>query len=200
MSAINQNRYDQIIRRVMDLQGPGSKVNDVLTELFPMVDVENVPGELLLLGGTAISHGGGTIVSIVTNAPTAQLFNPADSAALVTLTGVRVAFTATSTVRWGTSTAVRGAAIATEVFRDTRRVPPSRPIADVRQEQVVALAAGTNQTRLLANTPLHLEDPNGVAVLAPGSGFEIGSGTGVNTIFYSFYWRERTAEQSELNL
>ena len=65
---------------------------------------------------------------------------------------------------------------------------------------MAALAAGTNQSRVLANTVLFLEDENGVAVLAPGGGFEIGSAAGVNTLFYSFYWRERPAEPSELKL
>lgn len=200
MSAINQNRYDQLIRRVADLQGPGSKVNDVLTELFPMFDVENMPGELLLLAGTAIAHGGGTIVSAVATAPTAQLFNTVDSGHLITITGVRVAFTATSTVRWGVQPIARGTEVATEIFRDSRRKITSSPVGQVRQEAVAALAAGTNQTRVLANTTLFLEDENGIAVLAPGGGFEIGSAAGVNTLFYSFYWRERAAEPSELNL
>ena len=200
MSAINQNRYDQLLRRVANLQGPGSKVNDVLTELFPMFDVENMPGELLLLAGTRIAHGGGTIVSGAATAPTVQLFNPAESGHLVTITGVRVAFTATSTVRWGVQPIARGVVAATQIFRDSRRPLTASPVTQVRQEAVAALAAGTNQTRILANTPFLLEDENGVAVLAPGGGFEIGSGAGVNTIFYSFYWRERATEPSELKL
>ena len=39
MSQLQQSRYDQLLRRVGDLKGPGSKVNDVLHELFPMFDL-----------------------------------------------------------------------------------------------------------------------------------------------------------------
>ncbi len=44
---LQQNRYDQLIRRVGGIIGPGSKVVEALGELFPVIDVENVPGELL---------------------------------------------------------------------------------------------------------------------------------------------------------
>jgi len=57
VTELQQNRYDQLLRRVGDLKGPGSKVNDVLQELFPTIDVENVPGELLFLMGTHIGLG-----------------------------------------------------------------------------------------------------------------------------------------------
>lgn len=195
---VQQTRWDRIIRRVSSSIGPGSRVSETLSELFPVLDVERVPGELLLLGGTGICHGGGTILSIVGEGATAQLFNPAESNMLVTITGVHFAVAASGTIRWGTTIIQRGTVISTQVFRDMRRVLPELPVAQVSQDSAVALAEGTNQTRALGNTNFTLQDDNGVAVLAPGSGFEIGSAVPNIQIFYSFYWRERPAEESEL--
>jgi len=198
MTEIQQHRYDALVRRVGDLKGAGAKVSEILTELFPTIDVENVPGELLRLMSTFMGHGGGTITAAVAENATAQLFNPAGSGKLVTLTGVHFATDADGGVRWGVSNQVRGTAISTQIFRDTRDLAPHLPIAVVRQESAVALASGTNQTRTLTDDDLFLTDANGVAVLAPGTGFEIGTARTNTTINYSFYWRERLAEPSEL--
>jgi len=197
---VQQTRWDRIIRRVSGSIGPGSRVSETISELFPMIDVERVPGELLLLGGTAICHGGGTIIAMAGESPTAQLFNPAGSNMLVTLTKVYFSMVVTGIVRWGTNVIQRGTVISTQQFRDLRRRAPALPVAQVSQDSAVALATGTNQARLLSHTILPIEDQNGVAVLSPGSGFEIGTTTQAVQIFYSFYWRERPAEESELNL
>ena len=42
-------------------------------------------------------------------------------------------------------------------------------------------------------------DENGVCVLAPGTGLDIGIDDSGDTLSFSFYWRERVAEPSELN-
>ena len=197
---VQQTRWDRIIRRVSGSIGPGSRVSETLSELFPTLDVERVPGELLFLGGTKLSHGGGTITAIAGQAATASLFNPLDSNHLVTVTGIYFSNLLGGIVRWGPVVIQRGSVIATQTFRDTRALLPAQPVAQVSQLSAVALAPGTNQVRLLANTPLKIEDPNGVTVLAPGTGIEIGSDVLTNTIVYTFYWRERPAEESELSL
>ena len=199
MTDLQQSRYDQLLRRVGDLKGPGSKVNDVLSELFPTIDVENIPGELLALAGIDICFGGGTIVGAAGEAPRASLENPAESGKLVTLTRVYFSTVNTGIIRWGIRTVSLGGAIGTELFRDTRKILPQQPTAQVHQLSSVALANATNQVRILANTPLILNDENGIAVLAPGTNFEIGHGTNTATIVYGFNWRERIAEPSELN-
>ena len=197
---IQQTRYDRLIRRVTGIIGPGSKVSQVITELFPMIDLENVPIELLRLGGTRVSFGGGTVLGVAGEAARAQLFNPVKSGHLVVITSVFFAAAQSSIVRWGTNNIPLTTNLATQLFRDTRDVSPVRPIAEVRTQSSVALATGTNQTRLPAVTNFILQDPNGVIVLAPGTGFEIGSAVLNNKINFSFHWRERTAEPSELNV
>ena len=197
---IQQNRYDQILRRVAGIIGPGSKVSQVITELFPMINVEDLPAELLLLGGTQICFGGGFIAADVAEGPTGQLFNPAGSNALITVTSVFLATNQTTIIGWGVVPVERGARISTETFRDTRNAVPNRPVGQIRQDSAVAFADGTNQIRQLTNDSFTLHDPNGICVLAPGTGFEIGARS-VNTQFnFSIFWRERPALPSELNL
>jgi len=201
-SEIQQNRYDMLIRRVGGLIGPGSKVSEVISELFPVFDVENMPGELLRLSGTRLCVGGGTLAGVVAEAPTAVLENPAGSNVLLTLERVDISPNVTTTMRWGMLNGFRATAVAigTEIFRDVREFTPDQPTANVRQISEVPFASGINQTRLLANTNLTLDTPNSVCVLPPGTSFEIGVGGNNVGIFYTFWWRERVAEQSELNL
>jgi len=197
---VQQTRWDRIVRRVSGSIGPGSRVGETLPELFPVLDVERVPGELLVLGGTGVANGGGTLQASAAERVTAQLFNPLDSNVLITLTKVYAAFVIGGSLRWGTSIVDRGGAISTQVFRDTRRILPATPVGVIGQTSAVAGATGTNQCRVLPDVPFLLEDENGIAVLAPGGGFDIGTNTIIDTIFYSFYWRERPAEESELSL
>ncbi len=200
MSEIQQGRYDALLRRVADLKGPGSKVNDVLEELFPTLDVENVPSELLRLMGTKVAFAGGTNAALAGQAGKAQVFNPAGSSKLITITSAHFACNAVVVVRWGLSAVSFGAQVATEVFRDTRDLSPAAPTGQFHQTNAVALASATNQARVLANTDLQIIDENDVCVLAPGTGFEWGAGTNNADTWFAVSWRERVAEPSELNL
>jgi len=197
---VQQTRWDRIIRRVSGSIGPGSRVSETISELFPVLDVERVPGELLILGGTNICSGGGLANPAVGESATVQLFNPADSGHLVTLTGLYSAHSSTTDFRWGTTATQRGTPIATETFRDTRSLAPAAPVAQVSVDSAVALADGTNQCRVLASTPFQMHEPNGIAVLAPGTGFEFGNVTTNINLTFAFYWRERPVEESELSL
>jgi len=199
MSTLQQSRYDRLMRRVGDLKGPGSKVNDVLEELFPTLDVENVPGELLWLMGTRLCHGGGTVAGVALQHSRAQLFNPPGSAKLMTITSVHFAHESTGIVRWGAAPTPLGVEAGTEVFRDTRELPPTAPTGQIQIISTVSLGTGTNQSRLLADTDFLLEDQNGIAVLSPATGWEISTAVPESDINFGILWRERIAEPSELN-
>lgn len=197
---IQQNRYDALLRRVGNLKGAGSKVSEVLAELFPMFDVENLPAELYILGGTDVCFGGTTITAAVAESGGIQLFNPAGSTKILTVTSVIVSMTANDTIRWGTTAIPLTAAVSTQRFRDTRRGITALPTGQIRQASAAALIGNSGRMRLLAHTPYALEDQNAAAVLAPGTGLDIGQ-TNTNTPFFvTFYWRERTTEPSEVNL
>lgn len=197
---IQTTRYDQLIRRVAGIIGPGSKVAEVITELFPMIDVENVPGELLRLSGTFIAFGGASITGAAGQSGRVQLFNPLQSGNIVTVSHVDIAVDTTQTVRYGVGTIALTTGVATQVHRDTRTPVTQRPVGEIRRQSSVALAPATGQIPLLANTPWRLEDPNSIAVLLPGSGFEVGASVNVTQVFVTFFWRERAAQESELSV
>jgi len=196
---IQQNRYDRLLRRVAGIIGPGSKVSEVLAELFPMIDVENVPSELLILMGTNTAFGGGSIQGAAGENPKLGLFNPAGSNTIITITDVYMnQSTTNATVRWGLNVNQLANQITTQQFTDTRRAIANLPVGQVGTESAVAFAPGTGQLRLDADQLLHLEGKNDVAMLRPGMGFVIGTAFLTSTQFTTFYWRERTMEASEV--
>jgi len=199
MTQLQQSRYDQLLRRVGDLKGPGSMVNDVLQELFPVIDVERVPGELLALSGTSLCLGSASVTGDALERPHIQLFNPVGSGKLVTVSRVIITCQEVLVIRWAIVSVALTTGIGTEVFRDSRINGTSRPTAQMRTDSLVAITDANGQFRLLANTPAYLEDKNSVAVLSPGFGLEVGTDTIASVLQTSFEWRERVAEPSELS-
>jgi len=195
---INQNRWDQLVRRVAGLIGPGSKVNNTIGDLFPMLDVENLPGELYLLAGTRLGYGG--VLQVAAGGETAriQLFNPADSGMIITCTSVIISNLTTVVIRLVNRNVAESTNDLGVQLRDTRIDVGTRPTGQVRSASDVTVLAGTGEFRSLLNTPHTLSDPNGVMVLAPGTGLTVTSpNTGIQ-LSVMFFWRERAAEASEL--
>ena len=199
MSEIQQGRYDALLRRVADLKGPGSKVNDVLEELFPMFDVENLPAELYRLANIDLCMGGAFIGNVVAEAGRGQIFNPIGSGKIITVTQAATSRLTNGIIRWGRQDTPHTTHFQTQIFRDTRHPLANLPTGQIRGQTSVALANANGQIRNLASDPFVLKDENGLAVLTEGTGFEIGSEVlNVDVSFY-FYWRERVAESSEIN-
>lgn len=197
MTELQQGRYDQLLRRVGDLKGPGSKVNDVLQELFPTMDVENVPGELLFLMGTRIGWASGSKSPTAGKRAGIQLFNPAGSGQLVTVSSVILNSGAASAITYG----IVSVALATNTgiprHRDGRVGVGPSGVAELRTSpDAVALLSG--QIRLASSVSFTLRDGNSVCVLSPGTGVSFIGSTDVATTV-NFFYRERIAEPSELN-
>lgn len=199
-SEIQQNRYDRLIRRVAGIIGPGSKVSEVITELFPMIDLENTPNELMILQGTLLGWGGNNLLGSAGNRSTGQLFNPPGSGNLVTITHVIAVSNIDDTLRFQLTTQEMPLAVSVEQQRDTRVAVGERTIAQVRQRLDPTGIGVTLGIPVLANTPLHIQDPKGVWVLGPGSGLLVGTGVNNTNLSFSFFWRERPAEPSELRV
>jgi len=197
---LQQTRYDQIIRRVGGIIGPGSKVSEALSELFPVIDVERVPGELLLLGQTYLCLGAANLSAGVGDTARVQIFNPVASGRLITVSSAFASSTAGQTIRFATSITALTTGVGTEVFRDRRLSAVGGPSGQIRTDATVALTDAHGQYRTLANVGFLLNDENGVAVLPPGSGFEFGCGSTNTALFATFNWRERVALESELLL
>jgi len=196
---IQQTRYDQVVRRVGGIIGPGSKVGGVIPELFPMIDVEEPPTELLILGGTHAAFAGGTNAAVAGQAGRFSVFNPAGSGALITVTSFAFSSSSALTLRYGIVN-IALPAVSTQLFVDTRRGITPRPLGQFGQTNSIALAPATGQLRIFSNVPHGLQSDKGIFVLGPGTGLEVG-GSGFNAVTHcTFHWRERAALESELNL
>lgn len=199
MTDLQQSRYDQLLRRVGDLKGSGSKVNDVLSELFPTIDVENVPGELLLLMATQLCIGAAQVTAAAGERPRIQLFNPVGSGKIIAVSSCIFSNTATATMAYAVTNNALTTGVGTETFRDGRLGQAARPSGQIRTDSTIAITDSNGLVRLLASVSWSLEDINTPAVLAPGNGFEVGSQGTQDTILVTFNWRERVAEPSEIN-
>lgn len=199
MTELQQNRYDQLLRRVGDLKGGGSKVSEVLTELFPVIDVENVPGELLALTRTTLGVGSSEDTAGAGEVMKVQLFNPVGSGMLITCTSIFVACTITENIRIGVTFPKLADGIGTETRRDTRAGITARTVGQIRKESTAGVSDANMLVAVIADQGVHLLDANGLFVIAPGTGITVGNATAQKRLIVSFMWRERIAEPSELN-
>lgn len=196
---VQQTRWDQLIRRSSGSIGTGSRVGETLSELFPTLDVENVPVELLLLSGWRLGMSTVNMLATASNLNHIQLFNPADSGHLVVPThvllhngGIRQFIEWTFTVLPATDFT------ANVLFRDTRLIGLGAPVTQLRSVAQPGGIASVWQTVIEANESYTLENLDGLCVLAPGTGMTWAN-TVVNTQFVAtFLFRERVALESEL--
>jgi len=198
MGAIQQTRYDELLRRTTGQYGGGSKVGEALEDLFPTIDVENVPIELLratkwILGSAGLGRtpGAGLRARIA-------LFNPVGSGQLVVLEKAYVVLSVAGQFDFGpiftglTTVSLQGAE------RDLREGAITPTVARI-QHQDNAAASAFGLFQIPANNSFGIDVPKGIAVLAPGTGFQVAA-FGVDvTMRCAFYWRERVALPEELN-
>jgi len=192
-------RYDNLVRRLGGLLGPGSKVTETLSELFPVIETENLPAELLFLGGWITGMGTAIQASTAGETSRLQVFNPAGTGKIAVLTDVHIhSVTAGITeVDWQINS-TPFASIFTGTSRDSHvTVPFGTALA------TGVLATGNTPTAgnffMPSQQTFHFHIDNGIAVLAPGSGVEFGTALDAKALAATFFWRERVALPSELN-
>lgn len=197
---IQQNRYDQLLRRVGGLIGPGAKVNEVLAELFPVLEVENTTPELLALSGWRLAWSGRETLPDVGNPSSTQLFNPVDSGVIAAVTQVMVEVDGNLLLTGGINTTPLGGTPVRGVFRDSRYGGDRETtlFTDSINGLAVGIAGGWNQ-RVLNEILVTIRDDNGLVVLAPGSGLVFQPSGNNRRLTIAWFWRERPAEPSELN-
>ncbi len=190
-------RYDGLIRRVGGLLGGGSKVTETLSELFPMMDVENLPAELLLLAGWHTHFTTQTVTQTVGQTSRAQLQNPANSGRIVVVTDCWI-FAAPSIIAY-TTTNVLFANTFSGVPRDTRDgvvVNSAARVALLQTGNTTRRGELNAESNVIAH---HFAHENSLAVLGPGTAWEYGTVSDNIFMDVTFFWREREALTSELN-
>lgn len=173
-------------------------VNDALTELFPVINVENLPGELYFLSGTKLAHGGAVQTGAGGQFAQINLVNPVGSGHLITITSVAFSNAVASNMLFAAGPEVVNTDAGTATFRDTR-TGVLGAVGRVDQASAVAAVPAILPLRILGNNTYRLDDRNGLAVLSPGNMYQVGTEVAAQTIRVAFWWRERPAEQSELN-
>ena len=198
MTQLQQNRYDQLLRRIGDLKGPGSKVNEVLEELFPILDVENAPPELLALSGWRTAWQSTERLSAAGEFSKSQLVNPAGSGILVACTRIDLLVDPVSVVQLEIDTTLFSGAVS-GLFRDSRFGVPRATAAQVASESSVVAVGGGLRLLLQQDENFSIRDDNGIVVLTPGTVLNVGSTSAAIKLLVNYFWRERIAEPSEIN-
>jgi len=194
---VQQTRWDRIVRRVTGSVGPGSRVSETISEVMPVIDLEAVPAELLLLGGTQLAWGQTLFGPVVAAFPYGQVLNPTDSGNIITITSVRIFSDTSQQLNIALTTEVM-VTPDSQAIRDSRRGVAGIPVGQCRGKTDAAAPVFATRQRVVADTPLVWTDPNDLAVLSPGFAMQI-AGTTLNTeLALTWMWRERPAEESEL--
>jgi len=200
MTEIQQNRWDRLIRRAANVVGGGSQVNDTLNELFPVLDVENVPGELLALMGMTLGACSSSLSASAGNFNHHQLFNPANSGNLIVLTQVMFANTSGGgTIRVSNALAALTTLAGNERRRDTRRGINAELVGQNRTAQDAVGGGLDMRIRIQQDVMQFLRDDNGLTVLFPGTGTTVSTESMNNGSQVTFLWRERPFEPAEIN-
>jgi len=197
VTEIQQNRWDRLIRRVAGIVGGGSQVNDTLNELFPTIDVENVPGELLALANTRLGWVSGRLAASIAEFNHHQIFNPVGSGTLIAITQVATNSGITTNFRFSNAIAELVTLAGNERPRDTRRGINASVTAQHRTDQSAVSGGLDFRVRQLANTTTVIKDQNAVAILFPGTGLTVTCETVNIESTVAFMWRERAFEPSE---
>ncbi len=190
-------RYDQLVRRVGALYGGGSKVTEVLAELFPVLEVENTTPELLALTGWRTAWQSTSRTSTIGNDSTSQLFNPVNSGFLIAVTQLLIRTDANNSVDIEMQNTALAAAVP-GLYRDGRFGVPRNTVGVVSSLDGGVTGGGLRML-LLAGVTFSLRDDNGLVVLSPGTGINIGTVVQNTTLSVNYFWRERLAQPSEIN-
>lgn len=198
MTELQQNRYDQLLRRVGDLKGPGSKVNNVLADVFPTIDVENIPLELRLLSGSRVCMGTISVAGAVSNFAQAILRMNAGTGMIARVIGVAGGPETDQVLAIG-PTQNSFAAGGSRAFVDGRVF--GQGTAAVLQAGI-SLSIGSNFGLISGSSSQifwHFP-PGGLGVITPGNGFSLSTTSSDTNLTAMFVWEERVALPSELSL
>jgi len=193
---INIGRYDHLLRRTTAQVGGGSKLGNALEDLFPVLEVENVPSELLRAVGWKLACGTTTRVPGAGQRSAIQLFNPAGSSHLITLTSVITTVNIATNINSGPSFDALTRFSIPGSQRDTRAGALAETVGLIQDEDD-GLVANNVQIFHQANINFDLNDSNDVAVLVPGTGWRLTTDAINTSLRVVFLWRERVGEPEE---
>ena len=195
-------RYDQLVRRVGALYGGGSKITEVLPELFPVLEVEDTTPELLALTGWRLAWQNIQQNGVAGQTSAVQLSNPFNSGVIAAVSQVYIATDNETNVQMQVTDSLFTSAAIRGLFRDARFGGNRATALELRSDPNIPTGAGL---RLILETTagggkiFKVNDDNGVAVLTPGTALQVGTVSNLQVLQVNFWWRERLAQPSEIN-
>lgn len=198
MGRVQTGAFDNLIRRLYSIKGGGSELSETLGDVFPILDLENLPSELLLLRGWVLGMGRIANTSAIATNNAHQLFNPAGSGLLVVLTSLRLTANDAQIVNFGPAFTALVTTSVAGAWRDTREAV-IKATTSLLQEEDNGTASTFGSIELVSGVTFQMSDPNGLAVLLPGTAFRITDQTTNKVLRSSWMWRERPFEPSEVS-
>lgn len=198
MGRVQQGRWDRLARKITDQFGPGSKAGELLSDVFPVMELENTTMELKVLCKWDFGLGASNSTSAVGETNSQQLFNPAGSGKIVVVTEVILSVGGNNDVSGGISFAAL-ATSASGSKRNTIAGAARSTVALIQNEDDGATIAGISFSAK-SGEAFRLTDSDGIALLYPGSGLRFTNTSTASELHSSFFWRERAAVGSELEL
>lgn len=194
---VQQTRWDALVRRVSGSIGPGSRVSETISELFPVLEVENTTPELIALSGWRTAWQSTERPPSAGNESASALHNPPASGVIATVTQVILRATLANTiVQMETEISTIGGTQVAGLFRDIRFGTGRDTTLTVTSNDASSVGGGL---RIFVGTDIvSIRDDNGIAVLTPNTSLRVGTVT-VNVGFtVNYFWRERPAQPAEL--
>jgi len=163
-----------------------------------MIDVENLPIELLLLAGSRLCMGNASLGSNPATFTQMFLRNPAGSGVVARLIMIECVISAQSCVFGPTQNSSTN--LGGEAFADTRIFGEGTALKLQGANNFGSAGSTFWQQRSLVDLTLTFAPPGGIAVIAPGAAFSAGPAATNQSFTASWLWIERQAQPSELTL
>jgi len=163
-----------------------------------MIDVENVPSELLVLSGTRLCMGTLSIAPGVADINQIMLRMPGGTGAIATIHSVSVFASLAQRIVLG-PTQNTYANPGVEAFTDGR-IFGQGTTAQVLGEGLLVQGSTFFEIRNDSVRTDVFTPPRGFSVITPGNAFSVSCVIVNSRLTVSFLWSERVAQPSELNL
>jgi len=197
MGRLQTGRLENLIRRWGSIKGGGSVLSETLGDVFPVLDLENLPPELLLPAGISMVSGSVSATGGVGDLGGVGILNLAGSGMILTLTKFHVKTAAVQGISCGLRTP-RTPDINTRNM-DSRSAQNFNGAARLFSEAATGGALGNFIIDTQADIDREVTVPHGICVLAPGGTFQLTASI-TNTLIRATFWAYlRLAEPSELS-
>ncbi len=200
LNQINGGRWDNFLRRMFPIKEQ-SIAPVIASELVGMVIVQEWEPELFKLRDEALAIAYTEVGAVAAQLGHVQLFNPAGSASLITLEKVIFFVTVDSTLQIAYEPGIMAGSIqAASAFRDQRFSPTPNIGITIGQPRFVSSVpvigtATISKVQVILAPSLEWKLD---MVISPGQSVVVRHQTVNRLLGVTWFWRERSAEPSEL--